>query len=173
MMAQRDVCMSFQHKKCSVSSPQQRSIFAPVPSGEQMSQIHKASGDDVRKRRMIGVVEDEKLEILRSCAIWVVAFEEAIGQHCDCCCGTDVESRMNNEAKVPSGKVEKPLEVQAEGDSSRVNGHLVDASMEGSVVPNTVSLEVDLASQIDRMWEGNMREDWRVGMYCQCLKLVE
>ncbi|KAK8516046.1 hypothetical protein V6N12_066881 [Hibiscus sabdariffa] len=85
----------------------------------------------------------------------------------------DVESRMNNEAKVPSGKVEKPLEVQEEGDSSRVNGHLVDASMEGSVVPNTVSLEVDLASQIDRMWEGNMREDWRVGMYCQCLKLVE
>ncbi|KAK8509427.1 hypothetical protein V6N11_055303 [Hibiscus sabdariffa] len=74
----------------------------------------------------------------------------------------DLESILDREAKVPICKVEEPLEVQEVGDSSRVDGRLSDASMEGTVVPNIASLDVDPANHLDRTSEGNMREDWRV-----------
>ncbi|KAK8609489.1 hypothetical protein V6N13_061937 [Hibiscus sabdariffa] len=75
---------------------------------------------------------------------------------------SDLESILDREAKVPICKVEEPLEVQEVGDSSRVDGRLSDASMEGTVVPNIASLDVDPANHLDRTSEGNMREDWRV-----------
>ncbi|KAK8986988.1 hypothetical protein V6N11_055305 [Hibiscus sabdariffa] len=153
---------------------------APVPFGEQMSQIQRTSGDVVRKRRVIGVVEEEKLEIyvfagdmisIDSETLAPASFERArflvetdwdsyIDERIEL--QLDVESILDREAKVPTGKVEEPLEVQEVGGSSRVEGRLSDASMEGTVVPNIASLDVDPANHLDRMLEGNMREDWRV-----------
>ncbi|KAK8676815.1 hypothetical protein V6N13_142377 [Hibiscus sabdariffa] len=81
--------------------------------------------------------------------IRVVAFEEAVGQQCDCCCGTVVESGANSEAVVSAGKNEQPLEVSEAGDTSRLEERLVDASMEGMVVPNTASYGVNFADHLD------------------------
>ncbi|KAK8640357.1 hypothetical protein V6N13_008113 [Hibiscus sabdariffa] len=110
-----------------------------------MNQIHSDFGDGVRMKRVIGVVEEEKLEILRSCAV-----------------GFFVELRLESEANVLKSKDERPIEVIRDDDSSREDGHPDDASEEGMVVPNTASFVADPVSQIDRMWEGNRREDWRV-----------
>ncbi|KAK8571742.1 hypothetical protein V6N12_027815 [Hibiscus sabdariffa] len=281
-MAQRNARTSFWHKKCKGLSSKQQPIVAPDPSRVQSNHINRDSGgDDARKRRVIGVVEEEKIEILRFCAIgycrqpylmqelakefraaglegftvmrvfgslvllmflnenqrwpildidvlqqwlenvmewspclqvpnrrvWLFAwgvpmhawsevtfkrivelwghlisidnetlapslFERArfFFVETDWVSHIDemielqlaVESDINSEAKVSTSKIVQPLEVHEVGDTSRMEERLSDASMEGTVVPNTVSPEVDLTKQLDRMWEGNMMEDLRV-----------
>ncbi|KAL4333507.1 hypothetical protein GQ457_07G016390 [Hibiscus cannabinus] len=92
----------------------------------------------------------------------VVAFEEAFEQQCDCCCEKGVESDGISEAKVTADKNEKSTEMLEIRDSSRVEESLRKASIEETVVPNYVSHGVDSVELVERMWEGNKREDWRV-----------
>ncbi|KAL4319593.1 hypothetical protein GQ457_18G011020 [Hibiscus cannabinus] len=92
----------------------------------------------------------------------VVAFEEVVEQQCDCCCEKGVESDGISEAKVVADKNDKSTEMLETRDSSRVEESLRKASAEETVVPNFVSHGVDSVEMLERMWEGNKREDWRV-----------
>ncbi|KAK8578490.1 hypothetical protein V6N13_100327 [Hibiscus sabdariffa] len=92
----------------------------------------------------------------------VVAFEEAVEQQCDCCCEKGVEFDGISEAKVAADKNHKSTEMLETRDSSRVEESLRKASAEETVVPNSVSHGVDSVEMVERMWEGNKREDWRV-----------
>ncbi|KAK8490201.1 hypothetical protein V6N11_028916 [Hibiscus sabdariffa] len=92
----------------------------------------------------------------------VVAFEEAFEQQCDCCCEKGVESDGISEAKVAADKNDKSTEMLETRDSSRVEESLRKASAQETVVPNSVSHGVDYVEMVERMWEGNKREDWRV-----------
>ncbi|KAK8703737.1 hypothetical protein V6N13_047383 [Hibiscus sabdariffa] len=165
-MAQRNARTSFWHKKCKGLSSKQQPIVAPDPSRVQSNHINRDSGgDDARKRRVIGVVEEEKIEILRFCAIGYCRqpyLMQELAKEFRAAGLEAVESDINSEAKVSTSKIVQPLEVHEVGDTSRMEERLSDASMEGTVVPNTVSPEVDLTKQLDRMWEGNMMEDLRV-----------
>ncbi|KAK8578377.1 hypothetical protein V6N13_116223 [Hibiscus sabdariffa] len=69
-MAQCDARTSCSRKKRQDLPPKQQLIVTPNISGVQLDQINKGfDGDEVRKKRVIGVVDEEKFEILRFCAI--------------------------------------------------------------------------------------------------------
>ncbi|KAK8554210.1 hypothetical protein V6N12_031179 [Hibiscus sabdariffa] len=161
-MAQRERALFWRKKR---EDPLSQKQTTTIRYGKQPILDNKEfDGKDSSRRRVIGEVEEEKLEILREHVfpVRVVAFEEAVEQQCDCCCEKGVESDDISEAKVAADKNHKSTEMLETRDSSRVEESLRKASVEETVVPNSVSHGVDSVEMVERMWEGNKREDWRV-----------
>ncbi|KAK8624171.1 hypothetical protein V6N13_065524 [Hibiscus sabdariffa] len=81
--------------------------------------------------------------------------EEAIGPKCDCCCELLEESRSSEEQHGETGVVE-----QRHG--GEVKGAICEDESEGTVVPNSLLSKPLNLREVERMWEENKVEDWRV-----------
>ncbi|KAK8594245.1 hypothetical protein V6N13_126054 [Hibiscus sabdariffa] len=131
-MAQRERASFWRKKREDPLSQKQRTT---IRYGKQPILDNKEfDGKDSSRRRVIGEVEEEKR----------------------------VESDGISEAKVAADKNDKSTEMLETRDSSRVEESLRKASAQETVVPNSVSHGVDYVEMVERMWEGNKREDWRV-----------
>ncbi|KAL4346648.1 hypothetical protein GQ457_17G018690 [Hibiscus cannabinus] len=86
--------------------------------------------------------------------IRVVEFEEYINTKSECCCGADEDS-----SKTERTVQESLHSAKAFSDGSNP----AEVVVEDTVVPESV--EVISSDQLQRMWDGNVRDDMRVGEF--------